>query len=170
MRVARGVAALAAIGVLAHAQAADPPTVPDCALVSLTDASRPVPLSDLRGRVVLVDFWASWCAPCAKSFPYLNGLDRAYRDRGLSIVGINVDERPEDARRFLARFPASFTIAADRTGRCPERFDVQAMPSSYLVDRDGRIRHVQLGFRSEETGVMRQRIEALLDEPRRSSP
>lgn len=170
MRVARSLAALAAIGVLADVQAADPPSVPDCALVSLTDASRPVPLSDLRGRVVLVDFWASWCAPCAKSFPFLNALDRAYRDRGLRVVGINVDERPEDARRFLARFPASFTVAVDRTGRCPERFDVRVMPSSFLVDRDGRIRHVHEGFRSEETGGMRQRIEALLDEPQRSSP
>jgi thiol-disulfide isomerase/thioredoxin len=138
-------------------------SVPACALSPLGDA--PVPdLARLRGHVIYVDFWASWCAPCAKAFPFLNRLEREFRAQGLHVVGINVDENAADATAFLARHPALFELAADAGGQCPRAFDVRAMPSSYLVDRQGLIRHVHLGFSAQDAAQLRRRVQELLQE------
>jgi peroxiredoxin len=139
-------------------------TAPDCKLRPL-GAQPPVDLRALRGKVVYVDFWASWCRPCTQSFPFLNALDRDLRARGLEVLGINVDEREADARAFLARYPASFRLGADPSGECPRAFEVAAMPSSYLVDRKGVVRAVHLGFRPGQAPKLRQALEALLAEP-----
>lgn len=138
-------------------------TAPACKLTDVGD-QQPVALEQYRGRVLWLDFWASWCATCAESFPFLNALERDFGARGLSVLAINLDEDPEDAREFLARHPARFAQAADRSGRCPREFGVEAMPSSYLVDRRGVIRHVQRGFRAGEAAELRAQIEALLAE------
>jgi len=116
----------------------------------------------LRGKVLYVDFWASWCGPCAKAFPFLNAMNEKYRDRGLHILAINVDEKAEDAKDFLSRHPASFTLAADSSGRCPADFGVQAMPSSFLIDRNGIVRYVHLGFRTGDAEKIRGEIEQVL--------
>jgi peroxiredoxin len=128
------------------------------------DRSRQFDLHELRGKVVYLDFWASWCTPCAKSFRFLNELDGDLKARGLQVVGINLDEIPEDATGFLTKHPARFTLAADRDFECAKAFDVQAMPSSYLVDRKGMVRHVHLGFRAGESGELRGLVEQLLAE------
>ena len=94
----------------------------------------------------------------------MDALDRELRDRGLQVLGINVDEDPEDAKRFLEKYPAEFTVAFDPNGQCPQDFGVQAMPSSYLVDRKGNIRHVHLGFRRGESEELRSLVEQLLAE------
>lgn len=117
-----------------------------------------------RGRVVYVDFWASWCAPCAEAFPFLDALQRESGAAGLQVLGIGLDERPEAARRFLERHPVGFAITADASGRCPRLFGVEAMPSSYLVDRRGRVRHVHRGFRAGDVPELRRRVRQLLDE------
>lgn len=136
---------------------------PNCTLAPL--GQRPgYDLSQFRGKVLYVDFWASWCGPCAQSFPFLNELHHALAQRGLEIVGINLDENPEDAKAFLAQHPAHFAVATDAGGNCPGDFGVQAMPSSYLIDRRGVIRHVHLGFRPGETGEIRGLAEQLLAE------
>lgn len=136
---------------------------PDCTLTTLDGAQRHN-LQQFRGKVLYVDFWASWCTPCAQSFPFMNGLDRDLRDQGLQVLGINLDENPDDARDFLAKLPASFTIVADASQQCAKDFGVQAMPSSYLIDRNGVIRHQHLGFRAGEAEQFRQLVEQLLAE------
>lgn len=128
-----------------------------------TAAGDTVDLARLRGRVVYVDFWASWCTPCRRSFPWMNGLDARYRDAGLTIVAVNVDKRREDALSFLRDVPARFTVVFDAEGKTPAAFDVKGMPSSYLIDREGRLVAVEEGFHDERAGAIEQRIRGLLD-------
>ena len=136
---------------------------PKCSLVPAGN-EQSFDLHRFRGKVVYVDFWASWCSPCAQSFTFLNDLEGQFRGKDLQILGINLDERPEDAKNFLAKHPANFTVAYDAGGRCPQDFGVQGMPSSYLVDRKGVIRHVHLGFRRGEAEKLRGLVEQLLAE------
>jgi len=137
---------------------------PECRALTLK-AQQPLDLSDYRGKVVYMDFWASWCPPCRISFPLLNELHNELRAEGFEVVAINVDENREDLLRFLEQCPVDFTIAVDPEGKCPEAFDVVAMPSSYLIDRKGIIRHVHQGFRKEDIEAIRQLVRALLAEP-----
>ena len=123
--------------------------MPDCALTSLAD-KQPFNLQQFKGKVIYVDFWASWCGPCAKSFPFMNELSRDLKDKGLQVIGVNLDEASADAQNFLVKYPANFVIAADTNEQCAKDFGVQAMPSTYLVDRNGTVRHVHLGFRPGE--------------------
>jgi thiol-disulfide isomerase/thioredoxin len=136
---------------------------PSCALTSVGGA-QPIALAPDRGKVLWIDFWASWCTTCAQSFPFLIALDRDYRARGLDVVGVNLDEEPEDAQAFLARYAAAFEQTADATGRCPRAFGVEALPSSVLVDRRGMIRYVHRGFRASESEELRALVESLLQE------
>jgi thiol-disulfide isomerase/thioredoxin len=121
-----------------------------------------VSLAPLRGRVVYVDFWASWCTPCRRSFPWMNEMQARYAKDGLVIVGVNVDKRPADAERFLRDTPASFTIAFDGEGKAPAAYDVKAMPSSFLIDRHGIVAVVEEGFHDEHLNDLEARIRALL--------
>jgi thiol-disulfide isomerase/thioredoxin len=136
---------------------------PDCQLSAFTDHN-PLSLKQWRGQVLYVDFWASWCGPCAKSFPFLNSLNSELKSQGLQVVGVNLDETPADAQGFLAKYPANFTIAADPQGLCAPLFSVQAMPSSYLIDRKGVIRHIHLGFKAGEAEELKQLVIKLLAE------
>jgi thiol-disulfide isomerase/thioredoxin len=121
--------------------------------------------STLAGRVVLVDFWASWCAPCRKSFPALDALGKRYGAQGLSVVGINVDTERAEADRFLAAVPVSFAIVFDADGRMPTAFGVKAMPSSYVIGRDGKLRLANLGFHANDEEKIEAAIKAALAEP-----
>lgn len=136
-------------------------TMPACTLSSLVGA-KTEDLQHYKGQVVYVDFWASWCVPCAHSFPFLNELHHEFKDKGLQIVGINMDENAGDAKAFLAKTPAQFTIVADTSTQCAKDFDVKAMPSSYLIDRKGIVHHVHQGFRSEDIKELRALVENLL--------
>lgn len=157
-------AAVLALGLPASAGTGAPGRpAPHCELTSL-DRSEPYDLQQLRGRVLYVDFWASWCAPCVEAFPFLNRLQREFGERGLQVLGINVDEDPRDALAFLAGHPAAFLLAASATGQCPRDFGVDGMPTSFLVDREGVIRLVHEGFRPGEAGELRARVEELLAE------
>ena len=139
--------------------------MPDCALTSLAD-KQSFNLQQFKGKVIYVDFWASWCGPCAKSFPFMNELSRDLKNKGLQVIGVNMDETLADTQGFLAQYPASFDIAkaADGNEQCAKDFSVQAMPSTYLVDRNGTVRHVHLGFRSGEARELRTLVEQLLSE------
>jgi thiol-disulfide isomerase/thioredoxin len=121
-----------------------------------------IALSALRGRVVYVDFWASWCAPCRRSFPWMNALAARYKGEGLAIVGINVDKRREDAERFLGDTPAAFTIAYDAQGATPAAYAVGGMPSAYLVDRRGVVVDVEEGFHEARRADVEAKIRAAL--------
>lgn len=136
-----------------------------CPLTKLSNSAQPVELKSFSGKVLYIDFWASWCPPCAKSFPFLNELQQQYAQQGLQVIGINLDEEPEDAEKFLVQFPAKFTLASDLTKQCAENLGVAAMPSSYLIDRKGVIRHIHLGFRAGETEELRTLVKQLLAEP-----
>jgi cytochrome c biogenesis protein CcmG/thiol:disulfide interchange protein DsbE len=132
---------------------------PDIALPGSTVAAR---LSDLRGRLVYVDFWASWCGPCRQSFPWMNEMHRKYAARGLVVMGINVDARRADADAFLARTPAEFPLAFDAAGDAPRAFQVKGMPSSVLVDAQGRGLFSHRGFRLDDRAGLESRIVAAL--------
>jgi thiol-disulfide isomerase/thioredoxin len=96
-------------------------------------------LSSLKGRVVLLDFWAPWCVPCRASFPFLDGLQAKYAAKGLSVVGLTLEERKEAVDAFLEAVPVRFQVVTDATGRAGDAFGVVAMPTTFLIDREGRI-------------------------------
>ncbi|HEU4402179.1 MAG TPA: TlpA disulfide reductase family protein [Candidatus Polarisedimenticolia bacterium] len=119
-----------------------------------------VSLEALRGKLVYVDFWASWCGPCRMSFPWLRSLHERYAAKGLVIVAINLDKSREAANEFLADYPAPFLVAFDPAGKTAEAFNVPTMPSSFLVGPTGAILHSEAGFDSKKTAE----IEALIKE------
>ncbi|MDD5580861.1 MAG: TlpA disulfide reductase family protein [Methylobacter sp.] len=137
--------------------------MPPC-LVSPLGETQTEDLQRYKGQVLYVDFWASWCGPCAKSFPFLNEMHQQFKDQGLQIVGVNLDEHVDDAKAFLVKYPARFTVVADVSKQCAQDFDVKAMPSSYLIDRKGIVHHIHLGFRPGEAGELRVLVEKLLSD------
>ena len=138
--------------------------MPDCNLKPLNDVAATLHLNRYSGKVLYVDFWASWCAPCAKSFPYMNKLQRTFKSSDLQIVAVNLDQPLSDADEFLTKLPADFTLAYDPEQVCAKSFAVQAMPSTYLIDKQGIVRYIHLGFRSGEVGELQQMIETLVAE------
>lgn len=135
---------------------------PDCVLTSLTNT--PVHFHEYQGKVLYVDFWASWCTSCVQSFPFLNQLTHKFGEQGLHIVGVNLDEKIDDAMVFLGHHPSHFTIANHGGEQCAKSFDVQAMPSSFLIDKKGVIRYTHQGFRAGETEELKAQIVQLLSE------
>ncbi len=131
--------------------------------VSLPGIDGSVSLAPRAGRWLYVDFWASWCAPCKRSFPWMNGMHSKYAARGLDIVAVNVDQRRSDADRFLKGTPAQFAIAFDPAGDTPKRFNVKAMPSAYLIDPQGRVRFVHRGFNESDAEVLEREIAKFIE-------
>lgn len=117
-----------------------------------------VTLSTYKNKVVYVDFWASWCKPCRKSFPFMNEMQARYAKQGLQIIGINLDNDKQAARDFLKKNPAEFTIAYDPDGKTPGLYNLKVMPTSYLIDRKGNLVHVHKGFKENQ----KQKMEALI--------
>jgi thiol-disulfide isomerase/thioredoxin len=140
-----------------------PDAAPALALEALD--GRTVRLSDLRGSVVLVDIWASWCGPCKSSFPALDGLYRDLHPEGLEVLAVNVDERRRDAEEFLLHRPHEMTVLLDPKGQAPEAFGASAMPSSFLIDRHGVVRYRHSGYTRETLEAVRREISVLLEEP-----
>ncbi|MDH4275817.1 MAG: TlpA family protein disulfide reductase [Gammaproteobacteria bacterium] len=122
-----------------------------------------VNLNLLRGKVVYVDFWASWCGPCRKSFPWLNQMSSRYGKKGLIVVGINLDKERALADGFLKETPAQFTIAFDPTGGTADAYQVKGMPSSFLIDKKGNIIYKHQGFRDQDTAALEKKIKAAVE-------
>ena len=122
------------------------------------DKKKTVSLSDYRGHIVYVDFWASWCQPCRKSFTWMNKMQSLYGSEGLKIIAINLDEERDKAEQFLQKIPANFDIAYDPQGMAAEAYSVQAMPSSYLIDKQGRLIHANKGFRGNDEDELEAKI------------
>jgi thiol-disulfide isomerase/thioredoxin len=104
-------------------------------------------LDDYAGKVVILDFWASWCVPCRRSFPWLNAMHAKHAIDGLVIIGANLDLERAEAERFLHEFPPDFKIVYDDDQALAKQFEVMAMPSSYLIGRDGEVIARHLGFK-----------------------
>jgi len=128
-------------------------------------------LPAVAGKVVLVDFWASWCAPCKASFPAMGRLHQAFSAQGLVVVAISVDDKPAAATAFWKRLAPPFATLHDRDRSLVEQVIVPAMPTSYLVGRDGRVRFIHRGFRGEATErELREQVQILLTETLTSTP
>jgi thiol-disulfide isomerase/thioredoxin len=139
------------------------PGDPAPAFALSTADGKTIALDELRGRVVYVDFWASWCGPCRRSFPWMNEIEQRYASRGLTVVAVNVDAKRGDAERFLRDYPAKFAVVYDASGATPRAYDVKAMPSSYLVDRNGKIARIEHGFLDEKRDALEQEIRSQLE-------
>jgi thiol-disulfide isomerase/thioredoxin len=122
-----------------------------------------VNLQQFRGQVLYLDFWASWCAPCKQSFPWLNQMQAKYKGQGLQIIGINVDKNTNDAMAFLQKTPAHFTIAFDPQGLSPAAYQIKGMPSSVLIDRDGQLLWKHAGFRLDDQAQLEQALRKALE-------
>jgi cytochrome c biogenesis protein CcmG, thiol:disulfide interchange protein DsbE len=133
---------------------------PDFQLPSLKQDS--VKLSSYKGKVVYLDFWASWCGPCKKTFPWLNELQKKYGKDGFEVVGVNVDATKADADKFLVTTPAEFTVLLDPEGKVANTYELQGMPSSYIIDRTGKVNLVHRGFKDGEAPELEAKIKQLL--------
>lgn len=121
-------------------------------------------IPNLVGRVVYLDFWASWCAPCKASFPVLNRWHREWNGKGLTMVGVNVDERRSNMEAFLRQFTVEFAVVRDGSQKLVAAADVSTMPTAFLVDRKGIIRHVHHGFRTRDEALLGSQLSRLLVE------
>jgi thiol-disulfide isomerase/thioredoxin len=161
---ALAIAALALFGAFGQARHPGSPgtLAPEVALPD--ERGQLVRLSERKGHVVLVDFWASWCPPCKVSFPKLDALYREFHARGLEVLAVNVDERRRDADQFLQAHGHAMPVLFDPKGDVPEAFAVRGMPTSVLVDRAGVIRFTHAGYTEKTVDAFRQEIERLLGE------
>lgn len=125
----------------------------------LPGRSGSVALDSLRGRVVYLDFWASWCEPCRRSFPWMETMQKRYSDRGLTVVAVDLDKDRHAADEFLSRHPTSFEVAFDPSGKSAEAYGVSSMPTSYLIGRDGIILSVHAGFVPSKAGGLEVLIQ-----------
>ena len=150
--------ALGAAFMTTHVLAKDVPSIP------IKTDSQSIDLRTLKGQVVYVDFWASWCGPCRKSFPWLNTMQSKYAGKGFKVIAINVDNERKLAEGFLKENKAEFTIGYDPRGELATAFGVQGMPSSFLIDRQGVIRYSHVGFREGDVTSMEEHIQALIKE------
>lgn len=141
-----------------------PPQVyadPAPAFSAPTDSGK-LQLSELRGKVVYLDFWATWCPPCRKSFPWFNDMMARYKDQGLVIVAVNMDKDRSDVEKFLIKYPADFIIAYDPNGDIALDYDVKGMPSSYLINRMGDLSLSHMGFHEKDKDGLEAAIVELL--------
>jgi thiol-disulfide isomerase/thioredoxin len=121
-------------------------------------------LAELRGKVVYLDFWASWCPPCRMSFPQLEQLRVELAPRGFEVLAVNVDEFEADALKFLEEIPVSYPVVHDAAGLSPQAYGILGMPTGYLIDREGVIRLVHQGFRRNDGAKLKVEIIKLLGE------
>ncbi|MFK7890864.1 MAG: TlpA family protein disulfide reductase [Granulosicoccus sp.] len=128
-----------------------------CFWISIVHADADFDISKHSGKVVYVDFWASWCAPCRASFPFMKDMAEKYGD-SLVVVAINVDKDRKDADQFLQQYDVNFDIVYDPAGGLAEKFEVKGMPTSYLYDRQGQLLGSHIGFKKKDI----ERLEAAI--------
>jgi peroxiredoxin len=121
-----------------------------------------VSLAALRGKVVVIDFWASWCAPCKEEMPILESLYKRFKDKDLVIIGVSVDNEAANAKKFLSSVKVSFPIVHDGNHTVADKFKPPRMPTSYVIDKAGKIRFVHAGFRKEDGKKLEEEITKLL--------
>jgi len=119
-------------------------------------------LNDLHGKVVLINFWASWCGPCRKEMPILEQLNKQYRSKGVSLVGVNVEPDSADALKWLKSTPVTFPILFDRDSSVSKLYQVQGMPNTVIIDRHGKVRFIHRGYQPGEENEYLDQIRALV--------
>lgn len=134
---------------------------PDIPLPQLEgqSAGKATSITDYKGKLVYLDFWASWCGPCRQSLPILNEIRKDYASKGFEVVAVNVDENLKDALKFLDKYPVDYPILLDPKGKMPKTYKVQGMPTAYLIDEKGVVLYKHTGFKKKD----RKKIEALID-------
>ena len=132
--------------------------------INLPAISGNLDLAKLRGKVVYLDFWASWCKPCKKSFPWMSEIKKKYVDQGLEVVAINLDTDRQLADLFLSQFDINFIVAFDSKGVSAEDYKIRGMPSSYLIGRDGNLYASHIGFREKDNAKFEKAIQQLLQQ------
>ena len=145
-------------GVNAVAAEGDP--APDFTLKSLSGGN--IKLSELRGTVVLLNFWASWCGPCRTEMPLLDELYQEYRDYGFTILGVNLDENRDQANLLLDKIPVSFPVLFDPANSTSETYQVDAMPTTVLIDRNGKVRYHHRGYKDGYMDHYRTEVKELV--------
>ncbi len=121
-------------------------------------------VSELKGKVVYVDFWASWCVPCRKSFPWMNEMQNKYGEQDFTILSVNLDAEPELAEKFLKETPAQFPIFYDPKGKVAKAFKLKGMPSSFLINKAGKIVSSHVGFTEKKKDKYQEEILTLIKE------
>jgi thiol-disulfide isomerase/thioredoxin len=121
-------------------------------------------LDDLKGQVVMINFWASWCGPCRQEFPLLDQMQQRYEPLGFTILGVNVEEDTVDAERWLVKTPVSFPILFDRENSVSQLYDVHAMPSTVFIDREGQVRYLHRGYKPGDENAYLNLIRTLVRE------
>ncbi|HUT04614.1 MAG TPA: TlpA disulfide reductase family protein [bacterium] len=126
---------------------------------TLTDVNtgKQVSLSDFKGKVVVIDFWATWCIPCRKALKFYEKLYREKRDEGLVIIAVSIDQREKKLRNYVSNHPISFNVLHDPDKTVMKKFKVFKVPTTYIVDRDGKIQ-------SKYVGILEKVIEARVEE------
>ncbi len=141
--------------------AGDPAYVFEAPLLA---GERVISLSDYGGKVVYLDFWASWCDPCTKAIPAIEQLRSEFPASDFQVLAVNVDKSAKKATRFLKKNPIGYPSVADPKGKLPRRFGLETMPTSYLIDRNGVIRYVHKGFRAGDMDEIRAEIAKLVNQ------
>lgn len=128
------------------------------------DGGQAISLSDLRGQVVMINFWASWCGPCRQEMPLLEQIHQRYESLGFTLLGVNVEENSSDAKAFLEDRPVSFPILFDPDNGVSKLYDVIAMPSTVLIDRQGNVRYLHHGFKPGYENDYQDQVRTLVRE------
>ena len=155
---------LIAFAPLAPLQAAGEPTGPAPDFTLMNQSGEPVSLSELRGQVVMINFWASWCAPCREEMPLLEQIHQRYEPLGFTLLGVNVEENSADAENWLKDRPVSFPILFDPQNGVSKLYDVVAMPSTVLIDRSGNVRFLHHGYQPGLENEYQDQVRALVRE------
>ena len=154
----------AALGFTTSATATAPSKSPAPDFTLKSNSGKNIKLSELRGQVVMINFWASWCGPCRQEMPLLEQLYKKYKPMGFTLLGVNVEENSNDAIKWLKGMEVSFPILFDNESKVSDGYNVSAMPTTLIIDRDGNMRYYHRGYMPGTEDEYQQQIRALLKE------
>lgn len=129
---------------------------------TLNTQSSSLSLQQFQGKIIYLDFWASWCGPCKQSFPWLNQMQSKYAQHGLQVIAINLDAKINDAYQFLQQHETQFIVAFDSEGKTPKNYGIKGMPSSVLISREGKVLAQHAGFRDSDKAMLEAHIQTAL--------
>lgn len=161
MKLLAGALTAALLATAVVAGVSDAPA-PDFTLKS--DSGKNLKLSEHRGEVVLINFWASWCGPCRQEMPLLSELHDKYKSLGFTVLGVNVEQDSAAAKKLLKEMPVTFPVLFDNDSTVSKQYDVIAMPSTVLVDRDGNMRYLHKGYKPGEEAIYLEMVRSLIRE------